>query len=195
LEAIRVYDDILKNNPRVFKKTPRLGPETFYANRIYPSMILLYSNGIRIGDVIDMRWEEYNPNNNTLRFTPNKIEHKKPNKKVFPIQKNAIPVIRNWWEQNGKPSSGPMFPNPDTGNPYNKKSFRRDWPKIRELAELSEELDLQTLRHNFASQLIMKGASLFTVAELMATSVKMIEDYYGHLKPSVSNEALDLISF
>jgi site-specific recombinase XerD len=80
-----------------------------------------------------------------------------------------------------------------TGKLFDKKFMTRTWSKVKSLAELPPDLQLYSLRHNFASWLIMQGTDLLTVAKLMGhKDIKMIVDHYGHLQPqtlekSVSN--------
>lgn len=192
LAGVDGYEEMKRNDKKFRTMNPDVDDRHF-VDRVKPSMLLLYYNGIRIGDVITMDWSEFQPQNKALRFTPNKIEHKKSDPQVFPVNDIVHDALMKWWEQSGRPAHGPMFPNPKTGKPYNKKSFRRVWPVVREIGGLPEELHLQALRHNFASQLIMKGQPFITVAKLMATSTDMIENFYGHLRPDLKSSALDIM--
>lgn len=191
-EGVDGYEDLKRNDKKFRTMNPDID-QRYFVDRVKPSMLLLYYNGIRIGDVITMDWQEFQPQNKSLRFIPNKIEHKKSDPQIFPVNDIVHDALMKWWEQNGKPTHGPMFPNPKTGKPYNAKSFRKVWPVIKEIGGLPEELHLQTLRHNFASQLVMKGQPFITVAKLMATSVDMIEKFYGHLRPDLKSSALDIM--
>jgi integrase len=195
LNALDLYDEMIRQQRRNSilhgkKHLPSLD-DLCFADRVKPSMLILYYNGFRIGDVISLTWESVNFENKTFFFTPSKLEHKKPNPQTFPMNDIVYEALRKWWMQNGGLTKGPVFPNPATGQPFNKKSFRYAWQDIKRLGGLPEELHLQTLRHNFASQLIMAGQGLLAIARLMATSVNMIENYYGHLRPDVMSSALN----
>lgn len=195
LTALGLYDQfIIEQRERSIKHGKKYLPglkELHYPDRAHLSILILYYNGFRVGDVITLDWKEVRLDRKLFVFTPNKIAHKKPEPQSFPMNDIVYQAVSKWWTQNGKPVTGPVFPNPKTGKSFNKTSFRNIWPKILELAELPSNLHLQTLRHNFASQLIMKGQDIYTVAELMATSVKMIEGYYGHLKPDHKFDAIN----
>lgn len=49
-----------------------------------------------------------------------------------------------------------------------------------------------TLRHSFASQLVMAGVDLFTIARLLGhANTKIVESTYGHLAPDHKRRAVD----
>jgi integrase len=68
---------------------------------------------------------------------------------------------------------------------------------IREAA-LAAKLDpttcAYTLRHSVITDLVNRGVATLTVAQLAGTSVKMIEDHYGHLLRDAAVEALDALA-
>jgi len=52
-----------------------------------------------------------------------------------------------------------------------------------------------TLRHTFASWLVMSGADLFTVARLMGhANTKQVEETYGHLSPAHQRQTVELLT-
>jgi hypothetical protein len=52
-----------------------------------------------------------------------------------------------------------------------------------------------TLRHTFASWLVMAGADLFTIARLMGhANTKQVEDTYGHLSPGHKLATVEMLT-
>lgn len=51
-----------------------------------------------------------------------------------------------------------------------------------------------TLRHTFASWLVMKGADLYTVSQLLGNSIKMVEGTYAHLAPDFRQRVVDRLN-
>lgn len=51
-----------------------------------------------------------------------------------------------------------------------------------------------TLRHTFASWLIMRGVDLYTVAKLLGNSLAMVEATYAHLAPDFRQRAVDRLA-
>lgn len=79
----------------------------------------------------------------------------------------------------------PAFRNPT--HPLNAKSFGDHFTRIVTDADLvagqrdPEGVTFHTLRHTFASWLLMRGTDIYTVANLLGNSVKQVEHTYGHL--------------
>lgn len=58
-----------------------------------------------------------------------------------------------------------------------------------------DAVSFHTLRHTFASWLVMAGADLFTVARLLGhTSTKQVEETYGHLSPGHRLATVEMLS-
>jgi len=58
---------------------------------------------------------------------------------------------------------------------------RREWRPALEAAGLDPELTPYAMRHTYASFALDAGVTIFELARLMGTSVKVIDDTYGHL--------------
>ena len=58
-----------------------------------------------------------------------------------------------------------------------------------------EEANLHTLRHTFASHLIMKGVDPRTVQEYLGHSSLQITEKYSYLSKSHKREAINVLSF
>jgi integrase len=53
-----------------------------------------------------------------------------------------------------------------------------------------EKRDAYSLRHYYATHRLLRGVNVYTLAQNMGTSVKMIEHHYGHLKPILAAQEL-----
>jgi integrase len=72
----------------------------------------------------------------------------------------------------------------------------RKLQKIRDrVDELPYNLTLHTLRHAFASHLIMKGVDMSTVASLLGHTTTQITELYSHLQPDHKKAAVDLLPY
>lgn len=75
------------------------------------------------------------------------------------------------------------------------KSFKKGLRTLLEAAGARQdtrgkERDAYSFRHYYATQRLQKGVSVYSLAENMGTSVQVIEDHYGHLKPEMVGDEL-----
>jgi len=163
-----------------------------FVDYVKPFVLTMFYTGFRNGDVYGLRWEHihFHSGSATIHKTIEKIAHIKPEAKSFPITFELMTILKRWHIQNGSPKSGYVFPN-EYGFRLGDTALKKPWKKIKGLSGLPSQLDLYTLRHNFASWLVMNGSDLMTVAKLMGHSdIKMIIDHYGHLQPATLEKAL-----
>ena len=80
------------------------------------------------------------------------------------------------------------------GGYLNLRNFRnREWnPAVRAIG--LEGQTIYSLRHSYASWSISAGESLFALARFMGTSVKMIDQTYGHLIQDAEEQNLSLLN-
>lgn len=168
------------------KKSNRHLPEwdhLTYVDYVVPATLLIYYAGFRPGDVYGLRWENVNFQTKTITKVIEKTAHHSTRPTSFPISERLLEVLRVWWTENGRPRTGYVFPSSRTGRRLSAGALgKRPWPIIKKLGGLDPDLDLYTLRHNFASQLIMSGADLMTVMKLMGhRDIATTIEHYGHL--------------
>lgn len=84
----------------------------------------------------------------------------------------------------GKPGDALLLHRPD-GQPWGKSHQARLMAEACERGKVVPTASFHTLRHTYASRLVMRGASLFVVAtHLGHRDTRMVEHHYGHLAPS-----------
>lgn len=165
-----------------------------YVDHVKPWLLLMYYTGFRPGDLFGLRWEHIDLNTGTITKVIEKTAHHNAELRSFPLSTKALEVLKTWQLQLGQPVRGLVFPSAVTGKRMDKKAMQKPWAKVRELSGLPEVLNLYTLRHNFASQLISKGADLLTVSKLMAhTNIQTTIKHYGHLVQNKAKEYLDFL--
>lgn len=197
-DAIDYYQQqrrVARSNSRAHGKAhlPDLNHVEF-VDHVKPWLLLMYYTGFRPGDLFGLRWEHIDFNTGTISKVIEKTAHHQGDSRTFPLGGKATEVLTAWHIQQAKPTKGLVFVSPVTGKRMDKKAMQKPWVKIRELAGLPDNLNLYTLRHNFASQLIAKGADLLTVSKLMAhTNIQTTIKHYGHLVQNKAKEYLDCL--
>ncbi|MDN6180560.1 MAG: site-specific integrase [Halomonas subglaciescola] len=165
-----------------------------YVDHVVPWVLIMYYTGFRPGDITGLRWEHviWHSGKASIRKTIEKTAHHHPHPMSFPLSSVAAEILSRWHQQQGRPPTGLAFPSPRTGQRLDSTAMQKPWARIRQLAGLPNDLVLYSLRHNFASQLIMNGADLLSVSKLMAHSdIQTTIEHYAHLSPNHSRDFVE----
>lgn len=166
-----------------------------YVDHVAPWVLTMYYTGFRPGDLFGLRWEHVNLDFRTIRKVIEKTAHHHPEPMTFPLSTAALDVLKSWNRQQGKPKTGLVFPSGRNKKRMSGTAMQKPWATVRKLAGLPDDLVLYTLRHNFASQLVMAGIDLLTVSKLMAHSdIQTTVQHYSHLRPDHSRDAVEVFS-
>ena len=94
-------------------------------------------------------------------------------------------ALNDWREQTRGNRGVWVFPSEKVeGQPIDRSAIRRHWSAVKEAGGLPSELELYSLRHHFASQLIAGGADLLSVSRLLGhTNIQTTVNNYAHLLP------------
>lgn len=166
-----------------------------YIDHVKPWILTMYYTGFRPGDITGLRWEHVNLTFGTIRKVIEKTAHHHPEPMTFPLSSAALNILASWHLQLGEPKTGLVFASQRNGQRMDRTAMQKPWARIRSLADLPNDLVLYTLRHNFASQLVMAGADLLTVSKLMAHSdIQTTIKYYAHLRPDHARDIVELFA-
>lgn len=80
----------------------------------------------------------------------------------------------------------------EEGRPF--KSFKTAYKTLMEKAGI-KDATIHTMRHTFASHLIMKGVGIRTVQELLGHSSISVTEMYSHLSVGFKKKEIDLLDF
>lgn len=163
-----------------------------YVDHVAPWILTMYYTGFRPGDLFGLRWDHVNLAFRTVRKTIEKTAHHRAAPQTFPLSTEAVDVLRAWHRQQGEPVTGLVFPSGRNGKRMSATAMQKPWASVRKLAGLPGDLLLYSLRHNFASQLVMAGVDLLTVSKLMShADIQTTIRYYAHLRPDHSRDAVE----
>ncbi|WP_237562132.1 tyrosine-type recombinase/integrase, partial [Halomonas icarae] len=165
-----------------------------YVDHVAPFVLSIYYGGFRPGDLFSLQWQHFSDGFKHITKVLSKTAHHGRQVQRFPLSVPLIQVVETWWEEQGCPSKGYVFSSPrfPLGERMLARSaMRKPWVKIKKLGGLPSELDLYSLRHNFASQLVMAGVDLTAVKNLMGhSSIETTIRHYAHLREDYLQEAL-----
>lgn len=176
------------------KKHLRNISKDYFADHNIPIFYILYFTGMRPGDVLSLQWHHIDFNNAEISKVLNKTEHSNQVPVKIPICNELQEILKKWHLQNNKPNAGVCFQNPTTNKQLTKWSIYKPWEHIKKLGGLNQNLQPYALRHNFISQLLKANENIFTICKIVGhKNTDMIMKHYGHLSPSVAQNAVSKI--
>jgi integrase len=197
-EALKQRDDELKaardrgnahRQQRGYDLMPSLADCT-YSDRMTPLITLSLKTGLRRGEAFDLEWHHVNFDQAQITLVGDKT--KSSQTRHIPLSAQALEALTEWKKQNtvdDKPPQGRVFPADDGGRLDN---VRKSWANILKAADITG-FRWHDMRHDFASQLVMKGVPLNTVRELCGHASIDTTLRYANLAPDHKTEAIALL--
>lgn len=156
-----------------------------YCDHMTPMVLLSINTGMRQGELFSLAWESVDLERKTITVL---ASHSKGNTtRVIPLNTEAATVLMAIKPEAAK---GLVFKSPVTGERFN--NVKKAWAEITKAAKVPE-LRWHDMRHDFASQLVMRGAPLFTVQKLLGHANSRMTQRYAKLAPSTLHDAVNLL--
>ena len=140
---------------------------------------LLYASGIRVGELVAMKLNDFRRENSQILVTG-----KGDKQRLLPVHQKAVAALEQYLV-GGRPQlssgSGQHFWLNNKGNPLSQRGVR--WIMSKYCKRLSAERSISphTLRHSFATHLLENGADLRTVQELLGHASLSSTQIYTHV--------------
>jgi len=156
-----------------------------YCDHITPMVLLSLNTGMRQGELFKLEWESVDLRHNTISVL---ASHSKGNAtRTIPLNTEALAVLLAIRPDLAK---GLVFKSPITGGKFN--NVKKAWGEVAKAAGIPD-LRWHDLRHDFASQLVMAGVSLYTVQKLMGHANASMTQRYAKLAPSTLADAVNML--
>lgn len=138
---------------------------------------VMYSSGLRIGEVCHLRYEDIQRKNMRIHIT-----HGKNRSDRFAIlSKGALDILTQYWFECGKPT-GWLFPKQkDSSRPIDTFFLSRHIAKHEEELGWPKRLTCHSFRHAFGTHLYENGVDLMTIKTLMGHKSLNSTTIYVHL--------------
>lgn len=166
-----------------------------------PMAYLAWGTGLRPGDLRTLTWDELNIRFGRLKKEPSKTKEVANRRDTSPalvdmkLSGNIKEIMAAWWEDQGKPDTGLVFPSPQTGRELDRQATRKPWKRVKELAGLGKDLDFYCFRHHFISAQLAAGLPMTTVARMAGhKDAAMIQKHYAHICEDQQDEAVDVVA-
>ena len=109
------------------------------------------------------------------------------NTRVVPLNAEALAILTTLKTEG---ATGLVFKSPVTGGRFN--NVKKAWAEVTKAAKLPD-LRWHDLRHDFASQLVMRGVPLYTVQKLLGHANARMTQRYAKLAPGTLADAVNML--
>ncbi len=158
---------------------------TLQARRDQLIFELLYGGGLRISELVELRWEQID-----LASAVARILGKGRKERMVPLGRVAGELLRAQRNELSRPDSRDRILPPDEkGRHLTASWIQRRMKRYLILAELPSDLTPHKLRHSFATHMLNAGADLRAVQELLGHASLSTTQIYTHVETRRLKEA------
>ncbi|HNS32138.1 MAG TPA: tyrosine-type recombinase/integrase, partial [bacterium] len=136
---------------------------------------ILYSTGIRVGELTALRKKDINIVEELAR-----VSGKGKKERIVPVGKPAMDALMIYMEKRPYGKEERLFLN-KYGKPLTSRSVERLVRKYARKAGINRDITPHTFRHTFATHLLDRGADLRTVQELLGHERITTTQIYTHI--------------
>jgi site-specific recombinase XerD len=159
------------------------------ADYLKPIVLLSLSTGIRRNSLLSLEWRDVNFDEKTIMVRAATSKSGKQN--YVPMNRVAFDTLSSWRDKAQRTAPDNLiFPSPKTGKKMD--DCRSSWESLMKAAKI-ENFRWHDMRHDFASQLVMRGIDLNTVRELMGHADLKMTLRYAHLAPNIKMKAVETL--
>lgn len=157
--------------------------DKFIVQRDRAMLELLYSCGIRVSELCSLNLEDLNLKDGLI-----KVKGKGQKERIVPLGQKAKEAIKKYLamrhilriKKGFATQEAPLFIN-NRGNRISDRQVRRVVIKYAKAIGIQEKIGPHTLRHTFASHLLMEGADLRVIQELLGHASLSTTQIYTHI--------------
>ncbi|MDK2851860.1 MAG: integrase/recombinase XerD [Proteiniphilum sp.] len=193
-------DHYREDNPAELMETPRIGLKlpvvltveeidkllgvidlsTAEGTRNYAIIETLYSCGLRISELTNLRFPDLYPDEGFIR-----VEGKGSKQRLVPISETALQKIRNWLPYRNqiviqKGHEEILFVS-SRGKAISRITVFYYLKRYAEMAGLKKTISPHVLRHSFATHLLERGANIRVIQEMLGHEKITTTEIYTHM--------------
>lgn len=138
-------------------------------------MLLTYSAGLRLGEVVRLRVEDIDSARRLIH-----IRQAKGRKDRYTVlSQAALEALRVYFKQY-RPDRW-LFPGAKPGRHLHERTVQKVFERAREAAGIRKDVSVHTLRHSFATHLLESGTDLRYIQELLGHKSSKTTEIYTHV--------------
>ncbi|PKK84361.1 MAG: hypothetical protein CVT49_03290 [candidate division Zixibacteria bacterium HGW-Zixibacteria-1] len=161
---------------------------------LYPVYFTFLNTGMRRSELENLQWKDVDLERRRILIRFKENWQPKSGERDIPINENLHELLKSLFDKRSKKSPD------DYVFAIKSSSHSRNWTrdqliKIAKEADIEGLTKLHTLRHTFASHLVMNGVDLPTVKKLLGHSDIQTTMIYAHLAPDHLEKAVGKLKF
>jgi integrase len=161
-------------------------------SQLYPVFFTFLNTGMRLSELLNLEWSDIDFQRRKIKIQRKSFWSPKTGEREIPINAGMYELLQRLKREKG-PNTDFVFP---TGNGRGyRKSLRLELMRVAKECGILNLTKIHSLRHTFASQLVMKGVDLPTVQKLMGHSDIETTMIYSHLTPDHLVDAVNKLDF
>ena len=157
-------------------------------------LYVFLNTGMRKAELENLEWSDIDFKRRKIKIQRKDFWHPKTGEREIPMNQGTYDLLSGLKKGNDRGlKSNFVFPHSDGSRI--KEKLRRQLIRIAEKAKIEGLTKIHSLRHTYASHLVMKGVDLPTVQKLMGHSDIQTTMIYAHLAPDHLADAVEKLEF
>ena len=160
-------------------------------DELYPIFYTFLNTGMRKSELEYLEWKDIDFTRKKIKIRVKDTWRPKTSEREIPINDGLLEVLT----QHKRTKQGSLVFHRADGQHIEPNSLRKKLMTITKKCGFSDVTKLHTLRHTFASHLVMKGVDLPTVKKLLGHSSIDMTMIYSHLSDEHVDKAVERLTF
>lgn len=148
---------------------------------LYPAFFTFLNTGMRLSELLNLTWDDIDFRRKKIKIQSKPFWHPKTGEREIPIGKATEELLRKL-EKEGKRNSRFIF-HQKNGEKLRENYLRKKLIGVTKRCGFPDVTSIHSLRHTFASHLVMSGVDLPTVQKLLGHADIQTTMIYSHLAP------------
>ena len=175
---------IIRKEPKYFSQA-EIDLLLHHAGKYEPFFMVLLHTGLRASDAGNLRWSDIDLEKGLIRLR----QEKTSKGLTIPLSNTLRAYLLDFGTETPL-----LFPDLDTDNKRQKVRIRIQ-KILRDGGYEWEKIACHAFRHTFASYMVIRGASIYDVKELLGHKSIYMTQIYAHLSENATRRSVDLIDF
>jgi len=160
-----------------------------FTDYLMPMVLLALNTGLRRGELFDLRVRHVNLERSYIAVSGDTSKTKTT--RYVPLTKEGKLLLEDWIAEQGLKQDDLVFTSLVTGERFD--NIKKAWKNLMDKAKV-KNFRFHDLRHTFASKLVMRGADLYGVRDLLGHASIETTMRYAHLAPDHKSRIVSLLN-